>query len=182
MKTPDFLKLIKYKITGGSFYNHGLTQKELEVHKVKGEIRRIEYQDDNSSFNNRKYDGDCTVNEEKLLRITLRFPNGNGYFRWTDEKYKKLFKEIANKGHYDDSHAFDDVKYTDIYLLEEMLNKVQDMVNNGTCSYEVSYPLSFDKDFLDLAQANAEKEGLQVEQWISKCIENNHEHFKKKKL
>ena len=58
-------------------------------------------------------------------------------------------------------------------LLAEVLDKIENTNNRNKIEHT---------DFLDLAQANAEKEGLQVEQWISKCIENNHEHFKKKKL
>lgn len=181
MKTPDFLKIIKYKVTGGSSYNHGLSKEQLNGYKLDNEIRTIEYQDDNSSFDSRKYDGDCTVSEDKLLRMTLRFPGGNGYFRWTDEKYKKLFIDIAKKGHYDDNQAYDNVKYTDIYLLEEMLDKVQSMVNTGTCSYEISYPLSIDKDFLELAELSAKKEGINVEQWLSQSISKNEDCLKKKK-
>lgn len=181
MKTSDMLKLIDYKITGGSsLFDNTIEDKILKKYHLQNETRCIEYSDDINDFSNRKYDGDITINGENVLRVTLKFPNSDGYFRWTDEKYEKFFKEIAKKYDYEDNCAFDNVNYTEIYLIEEMLEKIQNIITNGTCSYEVSYPLEIDQDFLKVAEVAAHKEGIEIEEWMKNVINENKLQFKRK--
>lgn len=181
MKTTSILKLIEYKVTGGTaVFNNAKDTKLIEKYKLKNETRVIDYQDDSKSFAHRKYDGNITINGENVLRITLRFPKGDGYFRWTDKKYKGLFKELAIKNNYEDNNAYDSVNYTDIFLIKEMLEKIQEVIKTGNCSYLVSYPLKIDEDFLKAATLTAEKEGISVEQWLSKCIMDSKIQFQKR--
>lgn len=183
MKTSDILKLIEYKITGGSVFNTNVDNALLQKYKLTNELRLIEYHDESKSFNNRDYDGNILINGDKVLRITLSLPSPkSGYFRWTEPKCRSFFKEMAKKNHDDDTIAFDNVKYNEVFLLEEILIKIQDMMKTGTCSLEVSYPLEIDDEFIQLANLSAKKEGVSVETWISHTIETNQEHFKRKQI
>lgn len=185
MKTKDILKLIEYKITGGSYYNMKAPQELLDQYNLKKESRLIEYQDDTVLFNDRDFDGDIIINGENVLRITLRFPQDKeheGYFRWTNPKYINFFKEVNQINNDSDEYAYDNIKYTEIILLEDMLIKIQDMIHTGTCSYEISYPLELDEDFLKVAQITAEKEGIKVEDLIARHIDLEKENLKKRKI
>lgn len=184
MKTSDILKHIEYKITGGSYYNMKATPELLKKYKLQNESRLIEYQDDTNGFSNRTYDGNILINGEKVLRITLRFPvskEHEGYFRWTDPKYRKFFNELNKQNNDSDEYAYDSVKYTEIYLLEEILIKIQDMIKYGTCSYDVSYPLEIEEDFLKVAQTSAENAGIKVEDLLAQYINSEQDNFKKPK-
>lgn len=184
MKTADILKHIEYKITGGSYYDMQATPELLKKYKLQEESRLIEYQDDRESFSKRTYDGNILINADNVLRITLRFPtnkNHEGYFRWTEPKYRQFFIELNKQNNTFDDYAYDSVKYTEIYLLEEMLIKIQDMIKHGTCSYDVSYPLEIDEEFLKIAQTAAEKSGIKAEELLSQYINAEQDNFKKPK-
>lgn len=180
MKTPDILKLIDYQITGGSSYNLKASKSLLEKYKLTKHLRVIEYQDDSGEFNNRGYDGDILIHGDTVIRITLRFPKKyDGYFRWTNPKYRSLFNTIY-KDSDEDSYAYDNVKYTEVFLLEDILTKIKDMIEKNTCSLEVSYPLEIDEQLLMLAETKAKEKNISVEDFLSQVIENSKQNLKKK--
>lgn len=180
MKTADILKWIEYKITGGSSYHLTDSKTLLQKYKLNKQLRLIEYQDENEGGSNKGYDGDILVHGESVIRITLRFPKKyEGYFRWTNPKYQPLFNTIYEDSE-EDSYAYDNVKYTEVFLLEDMLTKMKDMIEKNTCSLEVSYPLQIDEELLSLAEQKAKQQNIKVEDLLSQAIQNNQQHIKKK--
>lgn len=180
MKTSDILKFIDYKIISGSSYHLQGSEALLDKYKLNKELRLIEYQDDSEQFSNRSFDGDILVHGDTVIRITLSFPQKyDGYFRWTNPKHRKLFHKIYEDSD-EDNYAYDNVKYTEVFLLEDMLTKIKDMLEKGTCSLDVSYPIDIDEELLSLAKIKAQEQNISVEDFLSKTISSNKKNFKNK--
>ena len=95
----------------------------------------------------------CTKTKE-IREVTLYDYSINKSYRWTDPEYAFARQLESMKKNVNDKIAYGVVEFVDVDVIEDILEKIQDIYNGIQYDERVIIPLDIsDKDFLQFAKA-----------------------------
>lgn len=160
---PEFLEAIQYNITNISEFTwncYGRNTIWIDSNKTT----RF---DVSANF--------CTTTKE-LREITMHDYKLNNSYRWTDPKFQEARQIESFKYNVDDKVAYGMVKFIDVEVAEDILEKITDAYNDVEYNDKIIVPLDIsDKDFLTFAKAAHELDitfNEFVELAIKQAVEN----------
>ena len=147
MALNQILKAVSYRISNSTQYLYSCFG--------SNQPRLIEFLDVNENPC-----GNFTLDSlGKVYEIVVELAEKNKCYRWIDFEFKNaLFNEVVNKG-FDPNIAWENIKYTEIESLEDMLIKVEAICKNIPFDERILKPLKLsDDEFLILARMAHEKD------------------------
>lgn len=128
-----------FQAVNGHFFKAGHSGQEFMWPIMpEARIRFIDFTNDAG-----KEIGNALVDKDgNILEITAQFTSTyDGCYRWNEAKFKSLIEEESHRRKIDNSIAWDDVHYTQIYSEEEILAILTDLVKGVQ-----TFPLAPDFD------------------------------------
>ena len=107
---------------------------------------------------------------KEIREITLHDYKLNNSYRWTDPKFKEARHIESFKKNVDDKVAYGVIKFIDVEVSEDILEKITDAYNDVEYNDKIIIPLDIsDKDFLLFAKA-AHNLDITFNQFVEKAI------------
>ena len=135
----DFIEAIEYRITEGSDYGwdcFGDNARYLDAHGPEL---------------NEDYSISCVFDaKDQTVYLVEAWDYANDReYRWINPEYQKAYRKACKRHDVDLNESFDDHKYIDLDVAEDMLEKINAIVNNRDYDTRVKVPVDFsDEDLL----------------------------------
>ena len=169
MNLNNILKILKYKFTSGGKYGWSC------------------YGDDAFylDFKN-KHDkpiGSVVIGTiGNVYECTVEVPGEGLCYRWIDPNYKDDMMSEAESRGCDREHAWDDVRFTDLEVESDFLEKMKAIVNDEEFDRRVLVPLELpDTELMALFKMAHEKD-MSFNEYICEVLENAIKELDKEKL
>jgi hypothetical protein len=166
MRIEDYLNATQHKITGGSEYCwdcFGPNARYLDCDKEQEYSTNIVFD---------------TVTSEVYVCEMWDYVNDRQY-RWLNKDYIKQFKKSCKEHDVDFHGAFDDSKFTDLEVEDDILEKITDIVRGVEYDTRVKVPIDFtDEELLKYMKLAHERDmtfNQLVEEALREAIDNYNE-------
>lgn len=135
MQLKSWLETTGYRITEGNDYYWDCYEN----------CYSISYWDDPSTFSTT-----VTYNRktQEIYEIETYDYSKNNFYRWFNESYREAYFKAAEQRNIDPTEAFDDEKFIDLEVEEDILDKTRAIVNGREYDDRVLIPLTLDDDTL----------------------------------
>lgn len=157
----DFLETIQYKITDGADYCwqcYGPNARSMDYWNGKHDNNGVTI---------------CMVFDTKT-QVVYEMEAWNSAksreYRWIHPDYRAVIKAEATKRGVDHSQSFDDNKFIDLEVAEDMLEKATAIVNGEDYDDRVIVPLTLDKEQMLMLMTLAHEADLTLNQFVEKVL------------
>jgi hypothetical protein len=156
MKLSEVNQAMDHKITSGSEHQW----------KCYPEGRYLDYESDfahvsviYNTTNQEIYQADISVKREA-------WDEDKKPYRWFNPDYKDSFYKEAKKRKVDPDQAWDDVKFIDLEMEEDFLEKATSLFNGEECDTRVRFPVDLDDDVILKLAMEAHKRDITLNKMI----------------
>ena len=155
----DFLECAQYKITGGDKFQwqcYGSSARMLDI---------------NSNWNE-EYSASIVFDTETqvVYEVTVCDIKNSRAYRLTHPDFIEKRKEEAKSRDVDNDQAWDDVKFIDLDVEDDFLDKMTAIVAGEEYDDRVVVPVELDTDHLFLLMQEAHKQDLTLNEYFDKMI------------
>lgn len=169
MELKDFLKAIEYKITEGSDYGWSC---------FGPDARGLDCQGDNL---NEDFSVSCVFDSKNqtVYSVEAWDYRNNREYRWIDPNFKDAHRQEALSRNIDPSSSYDDFKYIDVDVEEDILEKVNAMVNHQEYDDRVMIQVNFSDDELLKYMKMAHQMDITFNAFVERALTNAIEEYQK---
>lgn len=166
MKIQDYLKATQHQITGGSDFGwdcFGPYARYLDCDKED------------------QYSTNIIFDSQNFDVYTCEFWDyvNNRQYRWINPEYVDVYKMACEEHEVDFHGSLDDSKFTDLEVEDDILEKIEDMVNGKEYDNRVKVPLDIpDEDLLKYMIAAHERD-MTFNEFIEEALRHAIDEFKR---
>jgi hypothetical protein len=160
VELKDFLEAIEYKITGS----------EPFLWECYGQNAR--YLDcDSNPVNKYAVSAVFDTTDQRVYSIEAWDYTSDTYYRWLDPEYKKAHKKECKKRGVNHKLASDDKTFTDLDVAEDILEKINAIVNEREYDKRVSIPVDLDDDTMLKLMKMAHEADMTFNDFVAQILE-----------
>lgn len=158
----DYMNVVKFRITEGSDY----TWKSFGPDAYRLESMPAE---DTIAYNiSIVFD----TKNQTVYEVEAHDNNANRAYRLTNPLYVEAAREEAKKYNFDYDVAYDDIKFTDLEVDEDWIEKATAIVNGESYDTRVQIPIDLDKEELLELMTAAHKQDITLNDYIERILRN----------
>jgi hypothetical protein len=165
----EFIEAIDYKITEGSEYTWNCF----------GDNAR--YLDAHGPELNEDYSISAVFDCKDQTVYTVEawdYRNGREY-RWINPEYQKAYRKACKKNDVDFNESFDGNKYIDLDVAEDILEKINALVNNRAYDDRIKVPVDFSDEELLQYMKLAHEMDITFNELVERAIKSAIEEFER---
>ena len=156
MKLSEVNQALDHKITSGSEH----------LWKCYPDGRYLDYESDfahatviYNTVNQEIYQADISIKRDA-------WPEDKKPYRWINPEHKHKFYKEAKKRKVDPEQAWDDVKFIDLEMEEDFLEKATSLFKGEECDTRVRFPIDLDDDVILKLAMEAHKRDITLNKMI----------------
>ena len=156
MKLSEVNQTMDHKITSGSEYNWNCYP----------DGRYLDYESDYAHVSVIYSTVDQTIYQAEISVKREAWDEDKKPYRWLNPDYKDaLYKESTNRN-LDTDVAWDDIKWIDLEMEEDFLEKAKAIFNGKECDTRVQFPIDLDDDVILKLSMEAHKRDITLNKMI----------------
>lgn len=164
----ELLRIANFKISGGSEFLwkcYGLNARILDFSESSGQSI------DHCSGVSCVFDSETQqVYEVNIYEANL-YTENNKWYRWIDADFIEDYKKECSEREVPFELAIDDKKWTDLEYIEDVLRKVPQVIETGSCDDDVTIKLDLNNDELLTLCMYAHEKNITLNDLIKEILE-----------
>jgi hypothetical protein len=167
MKLNEVNLALNHKITGGSEYGW----------KCYPDARYLDYESDYAHVSVLYNTTDQTVYQAEVSVKSEAWDEDKKPYRWLNPDYVDSFYKESKKRKVDTDIAWDDVKWIDLEMEEDFLEKATSLFSGEECDTRVQFPIDIDDELILKLSMEAHKRDITLNKMIEIILQeviDNH--------
>ena len=157
----DFMEVVEYRITEGSEYtwtSFGPNAYRLDSFTDRGSEYSISIVFDTKN--------------QTVYEVEAHDYNNNRSYRYTNPLFVEAARNEAERRGVDFNEAYDDVKFVDLEVEDDWIDKAKAIVNGETYDTRVKIPLELSKDEMLNLMTQAHEQDVTLNDYIERILRN----------
>jgi hypothetical protein len=168
MKLAQINEALNHQITGGSEYGwHCFPDARFLDYESEYAHVSILY----STTDQTVYQADTSIKRDMWSKDEKPY-------RWTNPLFKDAYLNEAKERNIDPDQAWDDVKWVELEVAEDFLEKAQAMFNGDEWDSRIQVPLDLDNDLLLQLAMEAHKRDITLNKMVEIILQQAIDHHK----
>jgi hypothetical protein len=168
MKLAQINEAMNHQITGGSEYQW----------QCFPDARFLDYESDYAQVSILYSTVDQTVYQADTSIKRDMWSKDEKPYRWTNPLFKDAYLNEAKERNIDPDQAWDDVKWVELEVAEDFLEKAQAMFNGDEWDSRIQVPLDLDNDLLLQLAMEAHKRDITLNKMVEIVLQQAIDHHK----
>lgn len=156
MKLNEINEALDHKITGGSEYQWNCYP----------DGRYLDYESDFAHVSVIYSTDDQTIYQAEVSVKREAWDEDKKPYRWLNSDYKDALYKESTKRNLDTDVAWDDIKWIDLEMKEDFLEKAKALFNGEECDTRVQFPIDIDDDLILKLAMEAHKRDITLNKMI----------------
>lgn len=161
MKLNEINEALAHRITGGSEYQWDCYP----------DGRYLDYESDFAHVSVLYSTSDQTVYQAEVSVKFEAWDTDKKPYRWLNPDYVDAFYKESEKRQVDTDIAWDDVKWIDLEMTEDFLEKAKAIFNGEECDTRVQFPIDIDDDVILKLAMEAHKRDITLNKMIEVILQ-----------
>ena len=161
----DFFKAVNYKVTGASNYAWSCYGNDAVT---------FDFYEDNEF----ECSAIVSTKSQEVRELTMHDYKLNRSYRWTNPDFVEMREKEALSHGIDDSLAYDEVKFCDVEVAEDILEKMTAICKGEDYDTRITIPIDLtEQEFLNVAKA-AHALDITINEFFERAIEEAIAQYK----